>query len=34
MSALVVDRPGNAPLTEEDRVELEVVTGFDDIKFK
>jgi hypothetical protein len=30
MAARVVDRPGNAPLSERDRAELDVVTSFDD----
>jgi len=33
MSSFVVDRPGNAPLTEEDRKELVVVTSLEEIKF-
>ena len=34
MAALVVDRPGNAPLSEQDRTELDVVTSFDDVKLQ
>jgi enolase-phosphatase E1 len=34
MSAWVVDRPGNAPLSEQDRAELDVVTSFDDGKLQ
>jgi hypothetical protein len=34
MTALVVDRPGNAPLSAQDRAELEVVTSFDDAKLR
>jgi len=32
LQSLVVDRPGNAPLTEEDRKELTVITSFDAIE--
>jgi len=31
LKSLVVDRPGNAPLTEEDRKEFTVITSFDEI---
>jgi enolase-phosphatase E1 len=31
MESLVVDRPGNAPLTEEDKNEFTIVTSFDEI---
>jgi len=33
MKAFVVDRPGNASLTQEDRAELTVITDFKEIKF-
>jgi methionine salvage enolase-phosphatase E1 len=32
LQSLVVDRPGNAPLTEEDRKELTIITSFDEIE--
>jgi len=32
MKAIVVDRPGNAPLSEEDRTQLKVVSSLDEIE--
>jgi len=32
MKAIVVDRPGNAPLSEEDRTQLQVVSSLDEIE--
>jgi enolase-phosphatase E1 len=34
MQSLVVDRPGNAPLTEQDRTELTVITNFVEIELE
>lgn len=34
MRAVVVDRPGNAPLSDEDREKLEVVESLEDVKFQ
>jgi len=31
MESLIVDRPGNAPLTEEDKNAFTVITSFDEI---
>jgi len=33
MKAIVVDRPGNAPLSEEDRAQLKVISSLDEINF-
>ncbi|KAF2397207.1 2,3-diketo-5-methylthio-1-phosphopentane phosphatase [Trichodelitschia bisporula] len=33
MQALVVDRPGNAPLTEADRQELSIINSLDEVEF-
>jgi len=32
MASFVVERPGNAPLTEEDKHELVVIKSLDEIK--
>jgi len=32
MKAIVVDRPGNAPLSEEDRTQLKIVSSLDEIE--
>jgi hypothetical protein len=32
MKAIVVDRPGNAPLSKEDRTQLKIVTSLDEIE--
>ena len=32
MKAIVVDRPGNAPLSEEDKAQLKVVSSLDEIE--
>jgi len=32
LQSLVVDRPGNAPLTKEDRKELSIITSFDQLE--
>ena len=31
MQSLLVDRPGNAPVTEDDRIRLSIVESLDDI---
>ena len=31
MKAIVVDRPGNAPLSEEDRAQLKIISSLDEI---
>jgi enolase-phosphatase E1 len=34
MKSIVVDRPGNAPLSEEDRTELRVVESLSEIELE